>query len=195
MSGAPNLMTVQSEINNQGKIIFHGSGLIGTGNKICVGPFGTLEIGALFKITDMCNVGCLNKIFIGTQTWIVQRCQLFDSNYHYVANMNDSTIPTDSAEIYIGRNCWICNTTTVTGGAYLPDFTIVGSNSLVNKNFSEIPERSLIGGVPAKYISTGFLRVDNEELIKKANLYYHQNHNNTIFTFDPSIDPKSIYLP
>lgn len=109
--------------------------------------------------------------------------------------MNDSTIPTDSAEIYIGRNCWICNTTTVTGGAYLPDFTIVGSNSLVNKDFSEIPERSLIGGVPAKYISTGFLRVDNKELINEINVYYNQNHNKKAFSFDPSIDPKSIYLP
>jgi hypothetical protein len=41
----------------------------------------------------------------------------------------------------------------------IPAYTIVASNSLVNKNFKEIGEHCMIGGVPAKYISDGVERL------------------------------------
>jgi hypothetical protein len=44
-------------------------------------------------------------------------------------------------------------------GTYLPAYTIVASNSLVNKNFKEIGEHCLIGGIPAKYITNGVERL------------------------------------
>ena len=44
-------------------------------------------------------------------------------------------------------------------GTYLPAYTVVASNSLVNKNFKEIGEHCLIGGVPAKYITNGVERL------------------------------------
>ena len=46
----------------------------------------------------------------------------------------------------------------------MPDFTIVASNSLVGKDYSDIPESSMIGGIPAKLIATGFRKVENSKI-------------------------------
>lgn len=51
-------------------------------------------------------------------------------------------------------------------GTYLPAYTIVASNSLVNKNYLEMGEHCLIGGVPAKYITDGVERL----LLKDAEI-------------------------
>lgn len=174
-SGAPSNMSVQSEMLNQGLIIFRGQGMIGTGNKIRVAPTAVLDIGRNFKITDMCNIGCFQEIFIGEQSRITHRCQIFDSNYHFVANFASGVVPKVKRAIHIGKGCWICNSSTITSGAVLPDFTIVASHSLVGKDFSEVPENSMIGGVPAKFIATGFRKIENSKVELDIYKYYHEN--------------------
>lgn len=169
---APSNMMTHSELLNKGRIIFRGQGLIGTGNKIVVGHNAVLDIGANFKITDLCNVGCYRSIIIGEQTRIVHRCQVFDTNYHYVANFNRRIVPQYTQPIHIGKGCWICNTSTINGGARLPNYTIVASNSLVNKDYSDIPESSILGGIPAKFIATGFRKIEDSRVERKIDLYY-----------------------
>ncbi|WP_308757198.1 acyltransferase [uncultured Bacteroides sp.] len=188
---APSHMGLQSEINNRGTICFHGKGFIGTGNKIFVGFNKILSLGNLFKITDMCNISCYSGISIGAQSWVVHRCQILDSNFHFIANFSQKTIPQYSMPITIGKGCWICNSTTVTGGAVIPDYTIVASNSLVNKNFSNLPANSLIGGIPAAFIKNGICRVDNKNKIKKIFDFYKQNKD-ALFSI-PSNDSPDLY--
>lgn len=184
--GAPSNMSVQSEIQNQGLIIFRGQGLIGTGNKVVVGCGAVLDIGKNFKITDMCNIGCFCEIRIGEQSRIVHRCQVFDSNYHYVVNFARGVVPNHIDPIHIGKGCWICNSSTITGGTILPDYTIVGSNSLVNKDYSNIPESSMIGGIPAKLISTGFRKVENSR-IESEIAHYYQTKPDGLFCIPSSV--------
>lgn len=172
---APSNMDVQSEIFNYGRIIFRGPGIIGTGNKIVVFRSGTLEIGANFKITDMCNIGCFKKIHIGEQSRITHRCQLLESNYHFVANFSKGTVPNHSRPIFLGKGCWICNSSTIMGGTILPDFTLVASNSLLNTDYSEIPESSLIGGIPAKFIAHGFRKIENGLIEQEIAHFYKMN--------------------
>lgn len=173
--GSPSNMAVQSEIFNEGKIIFHGKGLIGTGNKIRIASHAVLDIGENFKIADMCNIDCYSEISIGAQSRIAHRCQVLDANYHYVANFNKGVVPHWTHPIKIGKGCWICNTTTVMGGTVLPDYTIVASNSLVGKDYSDMPESSMLGGIPAKLIATGVRRVENSKLERKIFSYYRAN--------------------
>lgn len=194
-AGSPSVMSIQSEIMNQGTIIFHGKGVIGTGNKIRIAPKATLEIEQNFKITDLVNIGCYSRIFIGEQSRITHRCQILDSNYHYVANFNKRIIPRWNKPISIGKGCWICNSTTVTGGSILPDFTIVASNSLVNKDFSNIEKSSMIGGTPARFLATGFRRIENNECEMKIQHYYMQYPKGTFsIPEDMTMDKCSNYI-
>ncbi len=171
--GAPSNMDVQSEILNTGVIVFRGNGFIGTGNKIRVA--GELYLGRDFKIADMCNIGVFSKVKIGDHTRVAHRCQILDSNYHYIANFSKRIIPQWKSIIELGNYVWVGNTSTITGGAKIPNFTIIASNSLVGKDYTSIPENSMIGGIPAKFIANGFRRVENKTIENKIGKFYSQN--------------------
>lgn len=174
--GSPSNMGIQSEINNSGTIIFKGNAKIRTGNRIVIGYGGKLEIGKNFIMGDLINIGCFNSIRIGDNVRIAHRSQLFDSNYHYVINYNKQIVPPIIRSIEIGSNCWICNNVSISAGTKLPNNTIVSTSSLVNKDFSGLPVNSIIGGIPAKLIATGFQLVNNVIKETEINNFYHNNH-------------------
>jgi serine acetyltransferase len=64
-----------------------------------------------------------------------------------------------NAPVIIENNVWVANGVSVMKGTYLPAYTVVASNSLVNKNFKEMGEHCMIGGIPAKYITNGVERL------------------------------------
>ena len=90
--------------------------------------------------------------------------------------------------IIIGNYCWICNSTTITGGAVIPDKTIVASNSLVNKNFSSLPPASIIGGIPAKHIKTGFRRLDALKHQRLVSKYFRDHNEENLYNFTTEDD-------
>ena len=173
--GAPSNPGSNTSINNWGTIIFHGPCLIYTANQINTHRYGILELGANTKIMHHVNITAHCQVFVGANTRITHRCQILDSNFHYMADFKKGVVRKYSRPIYIGKSCWICNTSSVTGGAKIPDCTIVASNSLVNKDFSDIPPESIIGGVPAKLVSTGYRRINNENLERKIGKYFAEH--------------------
>ena len=190
LPGAPSNMSTQSEIFNNGTIIFKGKGEIGTGTKISTSFRATLQIGRNFRIADYCNITCSTQITIGEQNRIAHRCQIIDSNYHFIANFNKKIIPRYSRPISFGKGCWICNSSTITGGTILPDYTIIGSNSLVNKDFSTVPDSSIIGGIPAKLIATGFRKVENSHIVSKVFNYFKSHCDSPYYPISDDDTPE-----
>lgn len=181
--GMPENPGVNTAINNWGKIIFHGNCEILTANKINVTRDATLELGDNTRIMCNCNITAHQLVRIGNSTWLVHRSQVMDSNFHYIANFNNYTIPRFTRPIEIGDYCWICNSSTIAPGTKIPNKTIVASNSLVNKDMSDIPEGSMIGGTPAKLLKTGFRRVDDKELEHEIWEYFKDNPKEKYFHF------------
>lgn len=172
---SPQCAVGNTQLNIKGKIIFRGKCEIGTGNKINVEKQGILELGDDTKITTFCNVSAYTKMSIGAHSRIAHRCQIFDANFHYVADFNKHIVRRFSRKIFIGEYCWICNSSTISSGAIIPDKTIVASNSLVGKDFSSIPPESIIGGIPAKLISTGHRRVESRKFLIKIMKFFEEN--------------------
>lgn len=173
--GGPQFAAGNTQLNIWGKVIFHGKCEIGSGNKINVGEKGVLDLDEGTKITNFCNVTAYSEIRIGAQSWIVHRCQVFDTNFHYIADFNKSIVRKSERPIIIGDYCWICNSTTISGGAIIPDKTIVASNSLAGKDYSEIPPESIIGGIPAKLISTGHRKVESMRMQQGIDMYFKEH--------------------
>lgn len=90
-----------------------------------------------------------------------------DTAFHYVENLLDGDIKPLTSPIVLGNNIWIGNRTTIAKGTELPDYTIVASNSLVNKDFSSIGENCLIAGLPAKLKQQNIRRVYDSKVQKK----------------------------
>lgn len=181
----------QIGISDKGQIIFRGPCVIGTGNKILVGENGTLDLGASTKIMSFCNITAYSTVTIGAHSWVVHRSQVLDTNFHFIADFNNGIIPDIMRPITIGEYCWICNSATISGGAVIPDKTIVASNSLVNKDLSGTPAESIIGGVPAKLINTGYRRVDNDTLTNELWKRYVVDGNKETYKI-PEDAPHSI---
>lgn len=188
IAGAPSYTGGNTELNIWGNIIFRGKCIIGTSNKINVGRGGILDMGDGTKIMHYCNITAYSTIKIGEQSWIVHRCQVLDTNFHYVADFNNHIVKQQYEPITIGTYCWICNSTTVTSGVIIPNKTIVASYSLVNKDFSSVPEESIIGGIPAKLIATGYRKIENRKFESEIINHFNDNPKDTIFRLPANIE-------
>lgn len=186
MYGGPEVNTVQSSLTNIGSIVFHGPCDIGTGNKILVK--GTLDVGNHLYMSDRIIVSCFLSIKLGHYTRIAHRCQIMDSNYHYVANLVKRTSALPFKPVSIGHHCWICNSSTITHGSVVPDLTIVSSNSMVNRDFSELPPYTLLGGIPAKPIASGLVRVWDAAIEQQIWNHYAE-HPDSPFTLPDDFQP------
>ena len=186
--GAPSAPLSATSINNWGKIIFHGKCQIYTSNKINISKNGILELGEGTKIMHLCNITAHESVRIGEQSWIVHRCQVLDSNFHFIADYNKHRIRRYTKPIEIGTYCWICNSSTIAAGSIIPNKTIIASNSLVNKDMSDIPEESIIGGVPARLIASGYRRLDSRKMQDDVFAYFEKYPDEEYYNLDVNVD-------
>jgi acetyltransferase-like isoleucine patch superfamily enzyme len=97
-----------------------------------------------------------------------------------LANFEKHIVPQITRPIEIGHNCWICYSSSISGGAKIPDFTIVASHSLVGKDFSDLNNGSLIGGIPAKLIANNIYRIWNKKMTNNIYKFFQEN-SETVF--------------
>lgn len=173
--GAPCNMSTQSELYNLGSIVFEGKCDIGTGTKIIVGHASCLSLGEKSVIMDRCIIAAHENITIGNNSRIAHNCQIFDTNFHFIANLNTMSIPKRSKKILIGSHCWICNSSTIMKGSCVPDYAIIGSHSVVNKDFSEYKDGCIIAGNPAKLVKQNYVRVFNLQIENEIWRYWNNN--------------------
>lgn len=130
---------------------------------------GMIKCGRNFQVThdailrDLGQIKAGNNNFVGNQTvmWgggiidlhnnilIGPHCTLISSNH---SSKNGSYYGGGSSPglIIIKSGSWIAANCTIAKGAVLPENSVLGANSLLNKAFSE--PNSIYGGVPAKFI-------------------------------------------
>jgi len=94
-------------------------------------------------ITSRHFIDCTAGIYFGSNTTFAGiRSQILTHSI-------DLTLNRQHAEpIFIGKNCFIGTNCVFLPGSKLPDYTILGAKSLLNKAFEE--SDCLYGGVPAK---------------------------------------------
>lgn len=156
------IWTINGTINFNAPINFmQGSYVLVTNN-------ATLSFGNKKSIMGAnIRIMCFDKIVFGGNSRISWDCQIMDTAFHYVENLLDGDIKPLTSPIVLGNNIWIGNRTTIAKGTVLPDYTIVASNSLVNKDFSSIGENCLIEGLPAKLKQQNIRRVFDSKVQKK----------------------------
>ena len=142
----------------------------GCGVVIRVEPNAVLDIETNVRISNRTKIICYDNIKICHDTRIAWECQLIDTTFHYMRNMNDNYVTELTRPVIVGAHNWIGNRCNIMKGAVIPNYTIVAAGSLCNKHY-DFPQYSLIAGVPAKLIKTGIYRcLDKEEAEIKASL-------------------------
>jgi acetyltransferase-like isoleucine patch superfamily enzyme len=148
-------------IGREAKIIFEGNANISQGCSIALLSSAVLHIGHSVNFGDSVKVVCSKEIHIGNYSDITWESQIFDYNFHLIQDMETNTISTIKKPVHIGEYNWIGNRTTVMPGTCLPNFIIVASNSLLNKDYisMKVKEYSMLAGSPAKIVKANCLRI------------------------------------
>lgn len=105
-----------------------------------------------------CKIMCFNSISIGFHCDLTWETQLIDTSFHYIKRSGEDIPQELTAPIVLGDYCWIGNRSTISKGTVLPSYSIVASNSIVNKDFSSCGERCFYAGMPAKCKTTDIVR-------------------------------------
>ena len=144
---------------NLDKIILDVQATIGRGNWITGFPTNTdsphfiheynrkaeLKIGAYSAVTKKHHLDCTNQIIIGHHATIAGYASQFLTHSIDVIENRQS-----SAAIHIGNYTFVGTNVVVLGGAQLPDNSVLGAKSLLNKALEK--PWFLYAGVPAREI-------------------------------------------
>lgn len=147
------------DLKDGGEIVFSGCASIGVGCYLRINDNAKFILGDHVVIGAYTKVMCYKYIEIGERTRVSWECQIMDSNTHYLKDIEKDVIFERDAPIILGAYNWVGNRCTIMKGVKMPNNTIIASNSLCNKDFSNIEEYSIIGGQPAKFIKSGIKRL------------------------------------
>ena len=85
-----------------------------------------------------------DSALIASDVIVITRSHLFAEKYVPISSQGYKNSP-----VFIGSDVWLGFRTVVLAGAAIGNGSIIGANSIVN---SSVPNYSIFGGVPAKYI-------------------------------------------
>ncbi len=88
-------------------------------------------------------------ITIGDYCLFSNNIEIHTTDYHKILKGNERA--NRPSNISIGNHCWIGLRCIILKGSVIPDNSVIGCCSLVNKKFTE--NNSMIAGVPAKVIN------------------------------------------
>lgn len=148
-------------ISLQGNLILTGNPIsIGSGSVLEINRNATVEFGSDVLIAPRNKIISRKMIKFGSHIRMSWEGQVFDSNFHYMRNINTNTISQINKEIIIGNNTWIGNRVTINKGTKTPDYTIIASNSLCNKDYNKDNKQYItLAGSPAKIVAEGYERI------------------------------------
>lgn len=153
-------------------LIFEGPCAISNNFKIRLSSNAQLKFGAYTFFGSSIKFICTKSISIGAYTRCAFESQFIDSNFHYVYDESTKSVSRRDGAIVIGAFNWIGNRTTINKNTYTNDYTIVCAGSLLNKRYDDSKEKQMLGGVPAKLIANGYVRVFSVETEKYINKYF-----------------------
>ncbi len=183
-----------STIKIAGKIIFGNNVVLRRGITLGCEFNSVINIGRHTYIGDNVTILSHLNITFGNYVRVANNTTFMDSDIHFMLNVDTNEIKYNRQSILIGNNNWIGSWVTVKKGAITPDFTIVvGPYSMLSKDYRSIlPPYSIIGGVPAKLITSGLRRIDNNSSELLLNNYYATS--NKTFVLD-KLEIESFCLP
>lgn len=144
----------------RGKVSFGGKMSIGSGSCIELGKDSIISFGDDVMFLPRTRMLIRRGLTVGNHVRFSWEGQVFDSNFHYMRNIITGEINDINKPVVIGNHVWCGNRVTLNKGTHLPDYTIVASNSLCNKNYSKDEKTHLtLAGQPAKIVAEGYERI------------------------------------
>ena len=158
-----------AEIFIDGTLIFKGHAHFGKDVFLSIDKDAFCQFGFMGCLGSDVKLICTNKIIIGDWTGIGYESQIIDTNSHPMKNTITNNYYPMNGPIILGNYNAISNRVSIMLGTKTADNTVVASNSLCNKDYTDLGDNVLIGGTPSKLIKNNFKRdweIEKEHLMK-----------------------------
>ena len=132
-----------------GKVIFEGKCVIGQGSRLSVGHNATITFGNNFTITAESSIICHKNIKFGNDCLLSWDILIMDTDSHKIKN-KDNDVINSPKEIIVGNHVWIGCRATILKGSLIPDDSIIGANTTVNRRLENT--NSIFAGNPIKEV-------------------------------------------
>lgn len=139
----------KGDTEDGGKLVIADDAHIGCGAIIHVKKGAVLKLGKNFAISGTTSIVCSKKITIGDNVQFSWNTLVMDSDAHKIFDENGKIL-NNPCPISIGNKVWIAANCTILKGTKISDHTVVGCNSLLNKEFPV--SHVLIVGMPGKVV-------------------------------------------
>lgn len=143
-----------------GGLVFNGASIMGCGSNVVTRNGGTIVFGKNFRVSGNFSICAFQKIEIGNNLSCSWNVSIYDTDFHETIDFETGKELPMTRSVVIGNNCWLCQKSTILKGVCLPDWSVVGACSLLNKNYSECIPHTLFAGVPAKPLKKRIVRTD-----------------------------------
>ncbi|MNX45579.1 putative lipopolysaccharide biosynthesis O-acetyl transferase WbbJ [compost metagenome] len=147
-----------AEVFILGKLIFKGKFQFGKNCFVFVGENATCELGNMASMASGGKIICTEKIVLGDYARFGSEAQIIDTNFHDLIDTQTGEKLQKTAPIFIGNYNFVSNRVSIMKGTQTPNFCTIASNSLCTKDYKNLGENILIGGVPAKLIRNNISR-------------------------------------
>lgn len=155
-----NIYPLPTIIAIKGTMILGAHGRIANGCRIFVDDGAILSIGDRFLLNADGKIGCYERIEFGNDVYMSWECQIFDTDFHFIRNDN-GIIKKRNALVKLGNDVWVGHNTTIHKGASCGDGCIIGSHSLLNRNFLNV-SRAMFVGCPVRIVKQGCSRIHDD---------------------------------
>lgn len=157
---------------NSGLVVFKGRFLIEAGT--CINNSGTVILGEESRFCENNKVLIVNGLTIGKSTQIAFDTVIMDTDFHTIISVEKGVAKKSYAPVVIGDYNWIGNRSLVKKGTVTPDYAIVSSMSMLNKDYTSAPPYPLLGGCPAKVLGDGWRRLYHTEHNREINAFFKE---------------------
>ncbi len=115
------------------------------------GPDKPVTIGDDFFIGTHCYINGVAGLTIGDRVTIAHGAMIFTDSGPNTSPLLQERFPITSAPVVIGDDVWIAAGAKILPGVTIGSRCVIGAGSVVKDN---VPDGSIMGGVPAKLIDT-----------------------------------------
>ena len=106
-------------------------------------------IGNSVSIAEFVHIWGAGGVVIGDDTLIASHCVITSQTHTIGSKLFRETL--EIKPVTIGKNVWIGASAIILPGITIGDGSVIGAGSVITKN---VPEGSVVAGIPAKFIRT-----------------------------------------
>ena len=147
-----------AEFTLMGKLVLKGPLHIGKDVVFFIGNNAYCEFGYMSCLGSDVKLICKEKIVMGDWARIGYESQVIDANPHQMKNSLTNEYYPMTQPIFIGSYNAVSNRVSIQPNTKTPDYCVIASNTLCNKDYTSLGNNILLGGIPAKLIKNNYTR-------------------------------------